>query len=204
MKKIVIVSLLLLSMLLTGCAEDSATEVAIGIDYAHHKIHDGDSYSAWYEQTVSDTGDRTIIVFRTDNTPEWGHLTMTVSATASAHASIFQGPAVVDNSGASLNIYNRDNNSPNTSVMWDSSTNPDTQGQATYFTELTMGNVVGGAEIAHIHIQAGNKKTVGGIGRGTHEWILQQNTYYAFEIESENNDDNTHTITIDWFEHTNE
>ena len=182
---------------------DSATEAIATIEYEHHEIHAGDSFSCWYMQEVSDTGDRSIVTFRTPNTTRWVHVTVTFSATVMAHSRIWEAPAVNDNTGAALPIYNRNRNSPTLPTVWDTSTNPDTQGWATYFTELNMGNVAGGTEIGHMHLGTGEgKKTVGGGARGQQEWILASNTLYAFEIESTNDDDNIHVIEVDWYEHT--
>ena len=184
---------------------DPATGTLTTIEYEHFEIHSGQSFSCWYLQDVSDTGDKSIISFRTGNTTEWVHLVFTGSATVMAHARMYEAPAITDNTGAPLTIFNRDRNSATTSIVIDTSQNPDVVGQATYFTEATMGNVVGGTEIAHEHLGTGEgKKTLGAATRGTQEWILKPATLYAFVIESVNDDDNTHIITLNWYELANQ
>lgn len=233
MKKVIGISLLCLAvlmMILPGCTEEepgyvvttSDSEVMVVdsdgdiilidedtrsltiIGQEHQEIHCGDSFSCWYLQDVSDTGDKSIIAFKTSATTKWIHLVPAGSATVVAHYRLYEAPVITDNTGATLAIYNRDRNSATTSTVIDTSTTPDTVGQAMYFTEATMGNVVGGTEITHEHLGTGEgKKTLGATTRGTQEWILKQDTFYAFIIESINDDDNTHVVLLNWYEHTN-
>lgn len=183
---------------------DAATHALTVIDYEHHEIHGGSSYSCWYEQSVSDTGDKSIIALITPDTTKWLHLIIVVQSTAAAKASLYEAPTITDDAGDNVTVYNRDRNSSSTSNIINTSTNPDSTGNAMYFTELSSGNVTGGTEIAHSHIAAAEgKKALGGENRGSQEWILKQNTAYAIVIESLNDDDNTHTIELDWYEHTN-
>lgn len=183
---------------------DEDTGSITTITQEHSELHCGDSFSSWYLQDVSDIGDKSIIAFKTSNTIKWIHVTVTSAATVMAHSRILEAPAITDNTGATLAIYNRDRNSATTSTVIDTSPAVDVAGQAMYFTELTTGNVTGGTEIAHEHLGTGEgKKTLGGATRGTQEWILKQNTFYAFVIESITADDNTHVIGLSWYEHTN-
>ena len=183
---------------------DPATRNLVVLDQDHFQIHKGNSFSTWYEQQVSDTGDETIIAFKTSDTTKWLQLIMTVSTSSSADAHIIEAPAIVDNTGAPLTVFNRDRNSATTSTIIDTSQNPDVTGQAMFFTEVTQGNVTGGTNIAHVHLQGGaGPKAIGGDARGTEEWILKQNTLYAFVIESLDMNDNVHLIELDWYEYVN-
>ena len=189
---------------LRGTLRDSATDSLLAIDYDHHKIHFGDSYTCHYEQEVSDTGDKTIITFRTPDTTKWIHVIALASASFPATFSIIENVTITDNTGATLAIFNRDRNSGNTSGVWDTSQNPDVQGDATFFTEVTMGNVTVGTEIEHAHMASGaGPRAIGGENRGLSELILKQNQEYAFVVESLTNDTNSHAIILNWYEHTN-
>lgn len=182
---------------------DEETRALVSLDFDHHQVHEGVSFSTWYEQEVSDTGDKTIIAFKTSNSNIDLNVIILFHASVSADACVLESPAIVDNTGATLAIYNRLRNSATTSFVIDTSTNPDTAGQAMFFTEVTQGNVTGGTEIAHGHLSAGEgKKALGGSSRGQQEWILKPNTLYAFVLESLNNEDNTHSIELNWYEHT--
>ena len=183
---------------------DPATRNLVILDQDHFQIHEGNSFSTWYEQEVSDTGDETIIAFKTSDTTKWVQIILTVSASSSAEAHIIEAPAIVDNTGAPLSVFNRDRNSATTSTIIDTSQNPDVTGQAMFFTEVTQGNVTGGTNIAHVHLQGGaGPKAVGGDSRGTEEWVLKQNTLYAFVIESLDMNDNVHLLELDWYEFAN-
>jgi len=185
-------------------SNDASTFARTTIEYEHHEIHGGSSYSCWYEQDVSDVGDKSIIAFKTANTAKYLHIVFSASATAAAEMMVLEAPTITDNTGASLSVFNRRRVTPmNVTTVIDTSTNPDTSGQAMYFTEATMGNVTGGTELAHSHLSSGTgPKPIGGESRATQEWILAPNTLYAFVVSSLTNDDNTHTIELDWYEHT--
>ena len=183
---------------------DGSTHAIKTIEYEHAEIHSGNSFSCWYLQDVSDIGDKTIIAFKTPNTTRYIHIIFGALATIAAHARILEAPTITDNTGASLTVYNRRRvGTPLATTVIDTSQNPDVAGQAMYFTEVTMGEVSGGTELAHQHLEVGEgKKAIGGDQRGSNEWILKPNTLYAFEIESITDDDNTHIVVLDWYEHT--
>ena len=187
----------------SGVFHDGIANAWKTIEYEHHEIHGGSAYSCHYTQAVSDTNDKSIIAFKTDNSTKEIHLIMEVACTDVATAYIYEGPTVTDDTGAILTIFNRDRDSVNTSSVWDTSQNPDVQGQATYFTEVTMGNVSGGTEIFSYPVGAGEgPKSVGGATRSTSEWILKVNTQYAFVLNSDTNNDNTMWMALEWYEHT--
>lgn len=171
--------------------------------YEHAEIHGGRSYNAHYNQTVSDTGDKSIIAFKTGNDTREVHCTFAASASAPAVASILEAPTITDNTGATLAVYNRYRKSTNTSEVIDTSQNPDVAGQAMYFTELTMGNVTGGTTLDTVPLVAGaGPFAIGGVSRGTQEWILKKDTLYAFVVESSDDTDNIHRLQVDWYEHS--
>lgn len=181
---------------------DASTFAFETVDYAHHEVHSGSAYECHYCQMVSDVNDRSIITFRTPNTTRYLHMFARGGSTALAAWHFWRAPNVVDNTGAPLDVFNRNHNSPNTSGTWDTSQNPDVQGQATFFTELTMGNVAGGTDLDMQYIGAGSgPRAVGGGSRGEEERLLLPNTLYAFEIQSLTNDDNYHCVHLTWYEH---
>ena len=123
-----------------------------------------------------------------------------MSATAQAHFYILESPSIDADQGTALSIFNRFRASSNQSGVKNVRT--ETVNQATYFSEDDDDHVSGGTEIAHIHLGGGEKITsAGGSSRGSQEWILKQDTIYAFVIESMTDDDNTHLIVLDWYEH---
>ena len=183
---------------------DWTTHAIKSVDFSHAEIHEGDAFSCWYEQTVSDVGDKSIISFRTPDTADWIHMIYEASATVAAEVMILEAPLITKGTGANLTIYNRDRNSLTASTVINTAPTPEAAGAATYFTEATMGNVTGGTEITHAHLAVGTgPKVIGGSDRGTQEWILKQDTLYAFVISSLSADDNTQTVKLIWYEHIN-
>ena len=183
---------------------DASTSVLTSMSYEHHEIHGGSSFSCSYTQTVSDTNDRSIIVFKTATGTKYVHVVVAASATAAAVAKITEAPTVTDNTGATLAVYNRNRTgTPAATTVIDISQNPDTAGAATYFTEATMGNVTAGTMLDSIPLGAGQgPKTIGGTARAVQEWVLAPNTLYAFEVISSTNDDNIHWVELNFYEHT--
>jgi len=182
---------------------DASTHAQTTIEYEHHEIHGSSSFTCWYEQEVSDDGDQSIIAFKTPAGAKWGHLTFAASASQPAEAWILEAPDVVDNTGAPLAIWNRNRAIILPSIMIDTSQNPDVVDQATFFTEVTMGNVTAGDEIDHQHLEAGRgPRAIGGVSRGSQEWILKPEVHYAFIVESLNDDTNVHNLQVNWYEHT--
>lgn len=185
---------------------DGVTQTMQTIEYEHHEIHGGDSFECCYDQMVSDTNDKSIITFRTPDTTKWLHMVASGSASALAEFIILEAPTITDNAGAVLAVYNRNRNSANISGVWDTSQNPDVQDQATFFTETTMGNVTGGAEIWHETMGSagtGPVRAAAGASRGTSEFMLKPNTLYAFLVNSLTDDDNYHQLCLNWYEHVN-
>ena len=181
---------------------DDVSGAAIGITNAHYKLHEGDSFSCHFNQLVSDTNDRTIIAFKTPDTLRFIHVTVMVSASTAADAFIFEAPTITDNTGDSLEVFNRRRPSTKETTVIRTNTNPDEAG-AMFFTELTMGNVTGGTELTHSPLIAGSApKPLGGETRGVQEWILKPNTLYDFEIQSSTDQDNVHLIEVDFYETT--
>jgi len=218
-----ILLLVLIAMLITGAdwlgrgsPVDSVTGSVLTVDYAHHEIHSGSSYTTHFSQDVSDTDYRTAITFKTANTTKWGHFVAAVHGTDASIAYIYE--AVLIEAGAAgepaaLVIYNRNRNSANTSGFISQHATPVTGG-ASAWTEAKLddGNVGDNADWAvttelEIELQplgggTNPVKTIGGSGRGEQEIILKQDTVYMVMIQSSNANDNTHTIHLDWYEHT--
>ncbi len=180
---------------------DGITEAAVTVDYDHHKIHDGDSYTCQVGQLVSDTNDRTAIAFKAPSTSKWVHIIAKGTASSPAWFYIREGATVADNQGATQAVLNRDRNSANTSGVIDTSQNPDATGAATYFAEADQAHVTENGTLLYQDLLAAEKKKGGGDTRGTSELVLEPNIQYVFYLKSLNNDNNYHGIVLDWYEH---
>ena len=182
---------------------DASSHAFKTIEYEHAEIHSCSSFVCHYEQDCSGTAHRTIIAFKTPNNAKWIHIVPSASSSDATEAYVYEGPTVVDNVGGTLDIFNRNRNGTKTSGVIDTSTNPDAVGKATYFDLNTGTAVSGGTVISHRRIgDDKGPKSLGGEARAQGEWILKQNTQYAFVTQSANTNDNHHSIELDWYEHT--
>ena len=186
---------------------DPSTLAIVTLSLEHYKIHSGTSFTCSHTDTVTDTGNRTIITFKTPNSRKHLHVTASASATAASKACIREGSTYTDNAGATLAVYNRNRNSTNTPIVLDTSQSPDAAGSATKYVHDTANlPAEDGTLIANITLgQAGNPvQSVGGLARSQQEWELKPNTLYSFEVQSLDANDNTHWIELDWYEHEDE
>ncbi len=183
---------------------DDATYAIASIDIPHLEIHEKKSFHCHYDQEVSDTGDKTIISFKTPNNGDFVHIIASVASQDATRAYILESPTITDNTGAPLTVFNRYREGVLVpSGVIDTSQNPDVSDQATLFTEVTMGNVTGGVELDSLQLVAGQgPRIIGGRERGEEEWVLDEDTLYAFIIESLNNNANLHNLRLDWYENT--
>jgi len=188
---------------------DTITASKISIDYAHHEIHDGDSFTANYSRTTAATaGHRTGLYIKT---PAAGgkllHLIAQFSSSVAAQYSICETPTLTANVGTHANvIYNRYRDNVKTSGCFDNAAAPAVN-KFTTLTEVQIAGDVGyaiGTVIRTAPLVAGSSpKPAGGSSRDSQEYILKANTAYIFLITNLTADANNHEILIDWYEHTN-
>lgn len=186
---------------------DASTNSLQVVDYEHHEIHAGSSFTCWHSEVApTDENDRTVITFKTPNSTKYLHITVSASATAVSVARIREAPTYTDNAGTTLSIYNRNRTgTPTASTVLDTSQAPDTAGSATYW-EHDDANLPAedGTIVAEIPLGASTSptKSIGGLARAQQEWVLKPNTFYSFEVKSLDASDNTHWLELDWYEHT--
>jgi hypothetical protein len=183
---------------------DSATSTLQTIEYEHHEIHAGSSFTCHFNNDVTNIGEQTAIAFNTPNTTKWIHIQIAAVATGGSYVSIYEVADLDVNEGTDLAIYNRDRNSLTTSVVSTVETTPEA-GKATSYTEAQLAGATLSTttEIIRKYIGTPGKGSIGGETRGVGEFILKQATQYAFVITSLTDDTITHNITLDWYEHIN-
>lgn len=189
-----------------GARIDSQTRAWNVIDYEHHEIHGGSSFSCHYFNDCTNIGEMTMIAFNTPDTAKWIHIVFEASSTAAAYMAIYEDADLDVDEGTDLTIWNRDRNSATASVVSTIETVPEA-GKATSYTEAqAAGATLSTASELERHYMgaAAAGADVSGQARATSEWILQQNTQYAFVIVSTTADDNTHSIRLSWYEHQNQ
>lgn len=185
---------------------DSQTRAWNTIEYEHHEIHAGSSFFCHYHNDCTNTGEMTMIAFNTPNTTKWIHIIFEASSTAAAYMGIYEVADLDVDEGTQLTIYNRDRNSATLSVVTSVETVP-VANKATSYTEAqAAGATLSVATELERHYMgaAAAGADIAGQARAVSEWILKQATQYAFVIVSTTNDDNTHSLRLSWYEHTNQ
>jgi len=188
-----------------GAARDNASDALQSIDLEHYKIHAGDSFVCHYSNTVTNTGEMTVIAFNTPDTARWLHLVTEFSASALAAVMLVEAPSIDVDEGADLPVFNRDRNSARTSEVTTIETVPEANKVTSYDeTQAAGANITKTTQIFVHHIGSGaGPFSTGGGQKQRDEYILKQNTQYALIIEALTDDDNVHNIMASWYEHTN-
>lgn len=185
---------------------DSMAHAQNTIDFAHHEIHDGDSFSAYYTVTTAATdAHRSAIYLLTPASIPLLHMIIQFSASFAAIYSICEGVTIDLNEGTNgVAIYNRDRNSAKTSLARDNAT-AHTANKVTTFTEAEIAgaNFTTGTIIRTVPVVAGAvPKPAGGSSRDAQEYILKKNTPYVFLLTNVGANANVHHILLDWYEQT--
>lgn len=170
--------------------------------HGHHEIHEGCSFVASQTQTTAVADDNmTVLTLLTDDDYET-HMFYRVSVTAAGWFYIYEGSTVANDTGtASVTVYNRNRFSKNTSKVWDTKKNPDSQGSIIYWDETDAAGAnltLAGTLIYQEQIGAG--RTSAAVSRSDDEFILKPGTVYAFVLENEGAAANIHNIVLNWYE----
>ena len=182
---------------------DASTNALETIEYEHHEVHSGSSFTCHYNNDVTNIGEMTAIAFNTPDTTKWAHLVVEAESTGACYVIICENPSIDVDEGTQLTIYNRNRNSATASTVTSIETVP-VANKATSYTEAQAAgaNITTTTELERNYLGAGDKKTLGGSGRGTQELVLDQNQQYVVIAVSLTANDATHNITLDWYEHS--
>jgi hypothetical protein len=176
------------------------------VAYEHHEIHSGSSFTCHYENMVTNTGERSIIAFNTPNTSKEIHITVQVFCTSITRFQIIRNPRITNGTGTELAIFNRNQKSSKESGVSSIDSEPKAN-RATRYDETQsaacgidtteeLDSVVIGAP-SNIPARSG----IGGLNRGSLEWLLAPGEQYAFVAHALDDSDNYHTIELSWYEH---
>lgn len=184
---------------------DLDTHAVYTMDYEHHEIHAGSSFTTFYALTTAATdAHRTGIYIRTPVDKEI-HMVATFACSTAATATILEAPTLDANEGThTLAILNRNRASSATSLIRNNAT-AQAAGYITTLTEAQIANInlTGGTALHTYPLVAGSgPKPDGGAARGEQEWVLKKDTKYVFYITNTAASANNHLIMLDWYEHT--
>jgi len=182
---------------------DSATHAIETIEYEHHEIHGGNSFTCHYSNDVTNIGEMTVIAFNTANTTKWLHAIAEYESTAASYFAVYEDTSIDVDEGTQLTVYNRNRNSVTASTITSIETAP-VANKATLYTEAQAAgaNITTTTELSKTYLGAGERKSIGAAGRGSAEFVLEQNQQYAFMLVAITVDDCTHNLTLSWYELT--
>ena len=184
---------------------DSITSTLVEIEYEHHEIHEGDSFVTHVDNACTNTGEMTVLAFNTPNTSKRIHLVASGTATSGATFQIIEAPSIdVDEAAGQLTPYNRNRTVSTASTVLSIKTVPVVAEVSYYYeAEAATANITKTVALwTEIIGETGNPSTKSGGGtRGQSEFILSKNTQYCIIITSNDDNDNVHHISLNWYEH---
>lgn len=153
------------------------------IDYAHHEIHEGSSFTASFQQDIANGGNMDILIV-TPNSTKYAHFTYALEVELETNMFLYEG--AIATAGAAVVAYNRDRNNLTAATVVVTSTP----------TGITTGSTI----IRQNHYGTG--KTAGGDDRTVNEFILKKNTKYLLRLTNlVANATNYCSVRLNWYEH---
>ncbi len=162
---------------------DSVTNALIIIDYEHHEIHAGSSFTV-IESTELGNGATFDVLIQTPDTTKWAHLVWEIEHELETQFQFYSDTVYTDN-GTAINAFNRDANSSKVSTT------------LVYHTPT-----IGGVGNLTATIVSGSGKKSGGGDRLANEFILKQDCAYLIRITNLTANNNWQTVKLNWYEHT--
>ena len=182
---------------------DPSSFVAVGIDYAHHQIHEGNSFSISHYEADFDKIENFGVLFTTPNTLNRIHMFPIVYAGAASLFEICEAPTL--DTGNYPTVFsapiNRDRNSSTVSTLLSVRAAP----VVNRVSLKRPGDgipVTADGTIIHAEMIGSSKQGGGSGGRDNNEYMLKQNTTYYFRLSgSAGGADNTvGSIILSWYE----
>ena len=164
---------------------DATTHTLQTIDYAHHKINEGNHFKVGYQDTSMATGDTITLLFVTPDTTRWAHWTLIAHATGAVIVEVYEDTDSTGGTAVGVKNRNRNVSGGNTTLVYHT---PTVTTDGTKIIEKWVGS-------------EGFKEDVGGDSRGNSELILKQNTKYLIRLTAVS-DSIKGAIGGDWYEHT--
>ena len=179
-------------------AFDRSTHGLIVVDYPHHEVHGGSSFTASGTVDLGNGGTINIHV-KTPNSTKYPHATFSITNELEAAINLYEGFAPSGTAdggtpGVAASVWNRNRNSStaNTTLVYSGA------------TVGTAGTASAGTLIwAYHHGGGSGAGRFGGEDRGISEWVLKANTQYLLQIINATTSANYTAWEVDWYEHTN-
>lgn len=177
---------------------DAITGALATVTHGHHEIHEGRAFAVSVIDIVFNKSDEINVCFTTPDTTRWKHAVALVNCSTNSVFSILRGPTITAGTGVAYAPRNRNENSDNTSGAWSMAAIP-IQGQVTLNATIAADGFV-----LHQEILGGgkNKSGAGGL-RDLDEYMLRQNTTYAYRLAGtgSGSDNSLGGMHLSWYEH---
>lgn len=187
---------------------DPITGAAIAMEYEHHEIHEGKSFTAWQESVAplpTVIGEETAIGFITPSLPTRIHMIVDAWADDESVLEIRENPTVTLDTGADAGGLGRHRSIGDTSLMLTQAAVP-LVGSLTSYTVLqaAAGDLSGGTVLHHetLAIAAGPPfaSKLNTVSRGQREFILLPDTEYVVILTNSTGNPTVHNIILNWYE----
>lgn len=180
---------------------DELSSAAIGIEFAHHEIHEGDAFFADFEDEEIADGETIILAFKTMAAPVNVHMVMEFSTLTGGNIRLWEGPTWTAETGTEVPIVNRNRvGTPNSSGILAN------QAQAGFVaanvvnanpTGLNTGSAM---SLHHIFAWGSQAKPTGGPRRDVAEIVSKPDTQYA-SVFTGSGANNKAQMILNWYEH---
>lgn len=179
---------------------DSITRAITTIPYEHHEIHDENMFEVSVIDAAMADNASINICFKTQDSTKWVHVLPQFSTKVGGNLRIIENATWTASTGTMDVVYNKNRNATKTSTIEINAS------QLSFFAnnkvQTNIASVeIGGGSVIHEAYVFGSKQSGGGI-RGTDEFILKQDTKYAFVFKADGAT-NGGEIILTWYEHTN-
>ena len=163
---------------------DDNTRSLTTIEFEHHQIHVGNTFTILEVTDLGNMAVRDILVVSPDTT-KWAHVVWEIEHELETLIQFYRDTTYTDN-GTPIIAFNRNGNSSNTATT------------LVYHTPTitNVGTLVG-------TIQQGNGKKAGGSDRLANEFILKQNCAYLIRISNLTVNNDLIFMKLNWYELTN-
>lgn len=166
--------------------QDPLSGLAV-ITWAHHEIHDGDTYLVSYKSPdASPIADNGTILFIITTHSQYAHMTFRASCGGDMEAELYEGTQVEPGTGAAMTPYNKSRANPKVATVG-------------VRRDMTLGPV--GTLLENEFVAGGTGPlAVGGASQMRAEWILATSHVYMYRITNRAGSAQPASLAIEWYE----
>lgn len=165
---------------------DDISGALVAVDFAHHEIHEGDTFQVSYKSPdASPIGDNATVILVLTTTTKTAHLVFDGAAGGDFEGEFREG-VTVTTGGTNLTPQNKNRTFPNNNTV-------------TVVRDPTVSDA--GVLLENAFIPGGTGPTAaGGVGSGRSEWILKKNTKYMLRMTNRAGTNQPMSVRAEWYE----